>query len=776
MIDPKRFAPPTISDLARQIEDLDAEGIDAPRCRSRELLPGPEARALAGLEAMSDGFFTLDRELRLTYANAASARLTGFTVADSLGKTIEEVHPDWAGTQAADALGRVLRDNVSAEYEIVHGEVTFAARAYPSETGLSVYFTDATEVKRGDEERRRLVESLHAIEVGLHVWEIDDPDDPAGMRLVYSNPAASVATGSPTTGLLGRTLREAFPAADPSGIPASLAAIAAGGVSRSFGDFGYEGVRVSERVFSMRAFPLTHRRVGVAFNDVTEMRSSEARLAATVESLSDAFYRTDLGGRITYVNAAAVAFLGRPREKLLTMTLDDLDDQAGLPFRAIRRRAVGEMRPVDIEVHHRASDRWLDIRCNPSAEGLTIITRDSTERKAMETRLVQAQKLESIGLLASAIAHDFNNLLMVITGYGALIEAEKAELSPLAVQGLEAIRTSAARGTALTRKLLVFSRTQTEFTSVADVSQVVTSALDLVGSLLGENITVERRLNPAVGTVALDVTHLEQVIVNLVVNARDAVQGTGTIVVETRTASLAEGAVAGLAPGSYAVIVVGDNGCGMDDATMARIFDPFFTTKAATQGTGLGLSSSYDTIAKSRGHIGVASRPGVGTTFTIYIPCSDRPITSRVVAAPLTRESAAIRKVLVVDDDATVRGVVARMLPSDGYSVTVASGAGEARERLAVERFDLMITDAVMPGEDGFVLAKAAVSAQPDLPILFISGYAPSSLSGFELAGRATAFLQKPFTVVQLTRSVDELLARAQSRISSAPALLGTRS
>ena len=284
---------------------------------------------------------------------------------------------------------------------------------------------------------------------------------------------------------------------------------------------------------------------------------------------------------------------------------------------------------VEFEEHDVARDLWVSIRVYPMSDGIAVYVQDSTERKQLEARLLQSQKLEVVGQLASGIAHDFNNLLMVVDAYASLAQSEIDPAAESLGRSLQKIRAAAASGSALTAKLLAFSRTQASSSTAVDVNAVVSSALDLVAPLIGERIEVHRRLDPDAGCALLDAAQMEQVIVNLAVNARDAMGATGNLYVETHGIDPGADSVAGMRHGPYVSISVRDDGCGMDEQTLKQIFDPFFTTKPVGEGTGLGLSTADATVRQCGGEIDAISAPGEGTTFTIYVRGS-----GETVAAP----------------------------------------------------------------------------------------------------------------------------------------------
>jgi two-component system cell cycle sensor histidine kinase/response regulator CckA len=613
----------------------------------------------------------------------------------------------------------------------------------------------------GDDQRRLFAHVIAAVQVGLYVWELEDPDDPAGMRLVHANPATMVATGVAPEEIVGQTLREAFPAMAETKLPAIYAVVALGAASRDLGDVVYSDERIEESVFSVRVFPLPERRVGIAFNDVTSERRAEARVLDTLESMSDAFYTLDRDWRFTYVNPRGELLLQRqPGELLGASVWAEFPEAVESRFHDEFQRAAREQVTVELEEYYLPFDAWFWVRAYPSPDGLAVYYQDVTARRELEAQFLQAQKLEAVGQLAGGVAHDFNNLLTVIDGYAALAQEKLTSESPFVQQALEEIGSASARAAALTAKLLAFSRKQMLQSTVADLNEIVSGALSLIEPLIGEHIRIHRLLDRDSGHALVDAGQIEQVIVNLALNARDAMLGGGNLYFTTEPVELAPGAVPELEPGHYVALRVRDDGCGMDEETQKQIFDPFFTTKPVGEGTGLGLSTAYGTISQSGGHIDVTSEPGEGTTFTLYLPRSDAQVVPSRDAASSEPRSGGGERILVVEDEETVRRLIVRMLESYGYDLVEARNPQEALVICAAGRFDLMVTDVVMPGGDGPALARAAAERQPGLRVLYTSGYMPRSIAHLDLQGSETAFLPKPFSSDELANQVREILDR----------------
>jgi nitrogen-specific signal transduction histidine kinase/ActR/RegA family two-component response regulator len=395
--------------------------------------------------------------------------------------------------------------------------------------------------------------------------------------------------------------------------------------------------------------------------------------------------------------------------------------------------------------------------------GFSKIARDITEQKSLEAQLRHSQKMEGVGQLAGGIAHDFNNLLTVINSYSAMVLDELDFSNPFARKGLEQIKEAGYRAASLTRQLLMFSRQQVLEPKVLDLNEVVSNTAKLLRRLIGEDITQVLCLHPALGRVKIDPGQLEQVIMNLAVNARDAMSGGGQLTIETNNVELDQAYArthALVEPGPYVMLAVSDTGCGMDAVTQARIFEPFFTTKGVGKGTGLGLATVDGIVRQSGGNLWVSSEVGTGTTFRIYLPrveqTSELP-ESGAAQAELLRGS---ETVLLVEDEDMVRALAQAILERCGYHVLTA-GNGQAALRFAQESqgpIHLLLTDTIMPVMNGPELAKQLRSIRPETKVLFMSGYTDKVIAYTAALEPGTAFLQKPFTPQTLTQKVHEVL------------------
>jgi PAS domain S-box-containing protein len=489
--------------------------------------------------------------------------------------------------------------------------------------------------------------------------------------------------------------------------------------------------------------------------------------------------------RFLAVNDAAVEQYGWSREELLTMSSDDLyPPEDLLKITALRQKAepdlLGEVRGL----HHRKKDgtiidvamtlRPIDLNGRP---GFLATVDDVTEQlrgeKARETsekgrsvaeeQLRQSQKMEAVGQLTGGIAHDFNNILMVILANADELQEEATSEAALVTARLEPITEAVLRASALTRQLLAFSRTQPLNPTRTDLNDLVSDTGKLLHRALGEHIEIDSALAGGLWTVNIDRTQLETALVNLCVNARDAMPGGGKLLIETRNVSLDKDNITqanDVAPGDYVMLSVTDTGSGMSPETRAKVFEPFFTTKEVGKGTGLGLSMVYGFIKQSNGHITIHSELGRGTTFRLYLPRNDGVQEKAAVrnTAPLPRGA---ERILVVEDEPLVRAGVVRQLQSLGYSVSQApdGAAGIASFEAAPKPYDLLLTDVVMPGRmNGRVFADEVARRWPTTRVIFISGYAENAVLHDGQADEGVLLLSKPFRKKDLAEIVRRAL------------------
>jgi two-component system, cell cycle sensor histidine kinase and response regulator CckA len=492
--------------------------------------------------------------------------------------------------------------------------------------------------------------------------------------------------------------------------------------------------------------------------------SSRARILATVEKMSISVFVLDPEFRFRYVNRAAAALVGRAVEDLTARRLWDVFPESWSTElgRALRRaQAGGEEFELENYVSSLAGSPVLDVHGYPAEDGVWLLVRDVTERRRLEDSLRQSHRMESLGQLAGGLAHDFNNILTAIIGYAdfALRDID-AGVDVVAIRSeVEQIKRASEQAAELTRGLLAYSRRQVLQEHTLDLNAVVSRAEQLLGRLIDSRITLEVSTLPRALAVEGNVAQLEQIVVNLALNARDAMPQGGTIAIRTCDADVRDeqGERLGIPAGRYAALSVEDNGVGIPEQVRDRIFDPFFTTKPAGEGTGLGLSTVSGIVRRFGGAIDLETREGVGTTFTIYLPAAESPLPGEP-EPPSDEENSGTERVLLVEDNEVLRGLIREMLARRGYDVVVAEDARAAiAEEHVVDGFHLLVTDYALPGMSGVALADALRRRNPDLGVLLISGLERRSIDEAAL-GDNVSFLSKPFTMDEVASAVRKAL------------------
>jgi len=517
---------------------------------------------------------------------------------------------------------------------------------------------------------------------------------------------------------------------------------------------------------------------------VMELEQAEARTRLVIESTLDAVVTTDAFGRVTGWNPHAEQIFGWRRDEILGRPLSDTviperyraQHEEGLA----RFRATGEgqlfHRRIEIQALHRTGREFpVELTIAPLRLGDTLafsaFVRDITERVRLEEQLRQAQKMDAVGRLAGGVAHDFNNLLTVILGRSDLLAELVPEGTP-ARRAADLIQATARKASSLTQQLLAFSRKQVLQRRVVDLGAVVAGLEPVLRRLIGEDIEVDVHRDPGPAWVAGDSSQLEQVVLNLAVNARDAMPQGGRLALATRPVELDEAFVRrhpAARPGPHVMVSAIDTGHGMDAETLARIFEPFFTTKGAGQGTGLGLATVYGIVKQHEGHIAVDSAPGGGTTFSVYLPRVGAPRPEAAVEpVPAARGGAAdaTHTVLVVEDEEAVRELAVDILAVVGFHVMSAQSPEAALVASAGHPgpIHLLLTDVVMPGMSGRELAERVAGSRPDTAVLYMSGYSAEALGTRGVLDPGIALLVKPFTPASLVQAVRTALAERSAR------------
>ena len=502
------------------------------------------------------------------------------------------------------------------------------------------------------------------------------------------------------------------------------------------------------------------------------LRQSEQRFQDLFENAKDILFTLDLEGNVTSLNKSAEEVMGWTRAEALSINLKSLvaPEHANLCTQIMQRILNEEpLQHFEISLLRKDGRKALLetsarlIYSDGRRQGIQGIARDVTERRQLESMVRQSQKLEAIGRLSGGLAHDFNNLLCVISGHAELLSERLEETLP-AARNVMQIKKAVDSASTLVRQLLAFSRKQVFHPQILNLNAIVVETEKLLGRLIGEDIEFFTSLEPELGPVQVDPIQVEQVLVNLVLNARDAMPQGGKLTIETYNMDLEEGSRSngGITPaGKYVVLAVTDNGCGMDEETQSRIFEPFYTTKELGKGTGLGLATVYGIVRQSGGFIWVYSEIDQGTTLKVYLPRVNDPAT----ALPSEQTKRDVRRgtetVLLVENAEPLRALAKEFLKSSGYAVMEADNGKEALQiaKAFSGPIDLLLTDVIMPGMGGKQLAEQLTGLRPATKVLYMSGYPDDGIVKSGILGSGMAFLEKPFTREILLRKVRQALS-----------------
>jgi PAS domain S-box-containing protein len=750
---------------------------------------------------------------RFLAVNDAAVRQYGYSREEFLAMTIADIRP----AEDVPELRRVAREVGTKGYtdsgswrhrrkdgSILEVDITSHAIDFGGRLARLVLLTDVTAQRaaeaatRASEARFRAVFDQSAVGMVL----VDDDG-----IVLETNAAFQAMLGYSADELRGRPSAALSPAEDASVTREPVRDLKAGlrddvSVEKRYLRRDGSVVWASLTVSRLDVEGERPRLLGVV-QDITSRRAaeealqeSEVELRAVFGAMTDVIVVLDADARYVKIAPSSPDLLYRPSGDLLGRRIRDVfPPEIADHFERIVHEALASDAPVpfEYELEIAGQPRWFSgnasrIRrerddADPARAHVLWVARDVTAGKQLEAQLRQAQKMEAVGLLAGGIAHDFNNLLTVITAYGQLLREELADAAERHEESGEVLK-AAARGAELTRQLLAFGRKQVLKPRLLDVNAVISGVRPMLGRLLGADVDFVTHLAPSLGMVEADPGQLEQVLLNLTANAGDAMPSGGTLTLETANADVdaaAARAHPGLSPGLYVVVTVRDTGTGMSEATRLRVFEPFFTTKGTGKGTGLGLATVYGIIKQSGGYVAVESAPGEGTSFSIYLPlagvekegrapaATSTPVfgtpasAAPVVAAPAGRPDAPAPVVLLVDDEDAVRSAARRILEREGYEVLEASQGGEAHEIYLehADRIRLLLTDLLMPVLGGRALAQRIRARDPELPVLFISGYSSQDARGSGPIIPGAPLLAKPFTAEQLVAAVAAALRNA---------------
>ncbi len=510
--------------------------------------------------------------------------------------------------------------------------------------------------------------------------------------------------------------------------------------------------------------------------DITEQKSAQeslVRLRQAVDASGEVIFMTDREGIITLINPEFTKLYGYTPEEIVGKATPRILKSGVLVQEEYERMwetlLAGQVARGEV-VNRTRDGRLVNIASsvnpihdeNGRIAGFLAIQRDVTGQKSLEEQLRQSQKMEAVGRLAGGVAHDFNNLLSIINGYSQLALA-CPDIPEPAREQIGLILQSGERAASLTRQLLAFSRKQVLEEKVLDLNGVLEGMDEMLRRLIGEDIELRTIPGRDLGRIKADPNQIEQVIMNLAVNARDAMPRGGKLTIETGNTELNETYAAthvDVTPGWYVTLSISDTGAGMDEETKAHIFEPFFTTKGLGKGTGLGLSTVYGIVSQTGGHVSVHSEPGQGTTFRVYLPRLEAAVVGAAAAVEVESTLPGSETILVVEDEPYVGALIKTVLARQGYTILITGSPAEAEELCAKhkDRIHLLLTDVIMPGDSGKALADKLAPARPDMKVLFISGYTADAIADHGVLDEKTNFLPKPFTLDALLRKVRETL------------------
>jgi two-component system cell cycle sensor histidine kinase/response regulator CckA len=765
-----------------------------------------EDRRFAGLlEAAPDAMVCVDADGRIILVNAQTERLFGYGRDELVGQPVEllvpdavrDAHPGHRGGYVADPTPRPMGTGMDLAGRRRDG-TTFPAEislsAIDTEQGILVYAAvrDVTDQRRAAEAAAQLasiIQSSHDAVIGKTL----------DLKITSWNPGAERLYGYTAAEAVGRHIEMLIPESDRERETAAAAAVARGDrVER------YQAWRVrkdgSPVEVSLTMSPVRDRNgaiVGVATvaRDLTERQRAEIRFRGLMEAAPDAMVCVDAEGRIQLVNAQTERLFGYGRDELLGQPVEILvpDQTRDLhPGHRVDYAADPLPRPMgaDMQLAGRRRDGTtfpaeVSLAAMDTEEGLlvTAVVRDVTERlelaaererlrtqaerDRLERQLHQSQRLESLGQLAGGVAHDFNNLLGVISNYTAFVDEEVASQLPgergQAVRAdIRQIQQAAERAAGLTHQLLAFARQEVIKPRVLNINAVVEGVEQLLIRTLGEHIELITDLASDLCPVLADPGQIEQVLVNLAVNARDAMPGGGKLTIQTANTDIDENmaVLAELPPGRYAAVKVSDTGTGIPKDVLARVFEPFFTTKPKGHGTGLGLATVYGIINQASGRVRIYSESGMGTILTALLPATGQDLAIAPVP-PAQPQQGHGETVLVVEDEPAMREVSRRILARNGYRVVAAASGPDALRTLAseLEHIDVLLTDVIMPQMQGRELADKIHVLQPDARVVFMSGYTEGLLGQQGVLEPGVHLIEKPFSETTLLNRLHEILS-----------------
>jgi len=730
----------------------------------------PLARAI--FDGARDAMFLVDVDGLVLEGNAGAAELLGCCRAELIGKRIPEIVVH--ATDEPGAWARLIEDRAllgSTPIMCDDGARRSVEITATPNVRDGIHLVVLRDVTDRDLARARFVAIFGAAPIAITLTRVAD------RRYVEVNQTFLETMGYSRDEIVGRSAYEIDPWADPSARERISAALVTGGAVRDLETSVRTRSGELVRVLLNAEIVTVHGEACLLVfgTDITQWKRAEARYRALFDSNMLGVIAWNQARGIVEVNDAVVHMLGYTRAQYEPLIAEwgGLAPNLGVQGLA-EMAATGRAVPFEKELL-RADGKPLPVLIAAAAlergghEGVGLLVDLSERRQAeqarrdLEDQLNHAQKMDAIGRLAGGIAHDLNNMLAAILGFASVMRADLPDDDPMQ-DDLEQIVKASDRAAALTRQLLAFGRKQMMQPQVLDLNELIDNLRKMLGRIIGEDIDLVVRQGDGLGSVKADPGQLEQVLVNLVVNARDAMPKGGVLTVETSSALLDEGQarrMLGVKPGRYVLVMVKDSGHGMDARTRERIFEPFFTTKEQGKGTGLGLATAYGIVTQSGGHITVESRIGSGTTFWIYLPVTEEAATSGRPSVGPPRTLRGTETVLVVEDEDLVRALAGELLRRHGYSVIEARGGAEALTLCEQHgRIDIVLTDVVMPKMGGRELVDRIRALYPSVRAVFMSGYAEGAVTDPSLFEAGATLVHKPFSpeslIGALRRALDE--------------------
>ena len=784
-----------------------------------------EERLRTLFENAIEGIFQTTPEGRYLSANPALARIFGYDSPEKMMATVKDIGAElYADPVRRSEFKRLMEttDVVEGfEYQLVRGDgarvwINENAHAVRDESGKLLYYEgtveDITLRKRAEAERQATLEITHAVNATENLDDLLHQIHSALKKVIHAENCI-VALYEPSTGMFHFPFfADQFDAAPPpqevgqsctayvfrTGRPASIPQsvferlVASGDVELvGTSSPSWLGVPLRSASATIGVLVVQHYTDSNAYTErdleflasvggqialaierkrsEAALRDSEARLRVLVEQLPAILWTVDSQLRFTSALGAGLTRVGVKPQDVIGKTMEDFFETSDLGFLPIaehRRAVTGE--PGTFHMEWRGGSYACHVEAlrapNGQTYGAICMALDVSDRKKLEAQLRQAQKMEAVGRLAGGIAHDFNNLLMVIQGYAELL-IDRSKPGDAFRRNAEQIQEASQRAASLTRQLLAFSRKQMLAPTVLSIQGVVADMEKILRRLIGEDIELVSVNAPDLWRIKADRSQIEQVILNLAVNARDAMPRGGKLTIETENVEFDDSQArlpVILTPGRYVMLAVTDNGCGMDTETQAHIFEPFFTTKEKGKGTGLGLATVYGIVKQSGGYIWVYSEPGQGTTFKVYLPRVEESLTPQEVRAESRNIPRGTETILLVEDEQGVRDLAREYLEISGYKVLVAENGAAAVKVVSEHKgaIDLVMTDVVMPGLSGSELTKRIEAIRPGTRIMYMSGYTDQAIIHHGILGPDIVLLQKPFTLSALAHKLRDALTK----------------